>query len=460
MSQPRRIAVLDIGKTNAKVVVVDCDSGEEVAARRRPNEVLEAPPYPHYDVDGLWSFISDALATFARQPGYDAISITTHGAAAALIDGQGNLALPVIDYEHRYPEAIERAYRDLRPPFTQTFSPPLAGGLNLGAQIHYQKTVYPSDFGHTKAIVTYPQYWGFRLTGKIANEVTSLGCHTDLWRPEEGGYSSLVARLNIAELMPEVRSAFDTLGLTTQEVTASLGLAEPVPVFCGIHDSNASLLPHLAGREPPFSVVSTGTWVICFAVGGSFEGLDPARDCLANVDAYGRAVPSSRFMGGREFEMLAAELGPFDPKSALAAVPGVVSRGIMLLPNLAEGTGPFPGRPFQWVNGSGVSTHERWAAVCIYLALMTDTCLELIGAGGPVLVEGPFAANPVYLSALRSVTGRHVLAVDGSTGTAQGAALLAGTRIQRNERLAMPLPQVEIERYRDSWHNRAKRLST
>lgn len=29
----------------------------------------------------------------------------------------------------------------------------------------------------------YPQYWALRLTGIAANEVTSLGCHTDLWNP-------------------------------------------------------------------------------------------------------------------------------------------------------------------------------------------------------------------------------------------------------------------------------------
>ncbi|MCE3590562.1 hypothetical protein LXJ59_28655, partial [Escherichia coli] len=68
--------------------------------------------------------------------------------------------------------------------------------------------------------------------------------------------------------------------------------------FCGIHDSNASLLPHLMTRSSPFSVVSTGTWVVLFAVGGQLDKLDQARDTLANVDAYGKAVPSARFMGG------------------------------------------------------------------------------------------------------------------------------------------------------------------
>ena len=45
---------------------------------------------------------------------------------------------------------------------------------------------------------TYPQYWAFRLTGVAATEVTSLGCHTDLWNPRAGAFSSLVERDGLA----------------------------------------------------------------------------------------------------------------------------------------------------------------------------------------------------------------------------------------------------------------------
>ena len=44
--------------------------------------------------------------------------------------------------------------------------------------------------------------------------------------------------------------------------------------------------------------------MVSFAVGGRLDQLDPARDTLANVDAFGKAVPSARFMGGREFDFL------------------------------------------------------------------------------------------------------------------------------------------------------------
>lgn len=56
---------------------------------------------------------------------------------------------------------------------------------------------------------------------------------------------------------------------------------------------------------------------------------------------------------------------------------------------------------------------------------MTTTCLDLIGAQGPVIVEGPFAANRAFLMMLKTATGRPVLAGGSATGTSVGAACLA-----------------------------------
>ncbi|NNG69936.1 carbohydrate kinase [Rhizobium laguerreae] len=449
----RRIAVLDIGKTNAKVVVLDSETGAEIAVLKRPNITIKTGLYPHYDVEALWSFALDALKNLARAPGFDAISITTHGASAALLARDGTLAMPVIDYEHEYPQDIRDAYTRLRPSFDETFSPRLAMGLNVGAQLHYQKSAFPEEFAEVATILTYAQYWTARLTGVAANELTSLGCHTDLWNPRAGRYSSLVDRLAIRGLMAPIRSAFDALGPVLPDIAAELGLAAPVPVYCGIHDSNASLLPHLVHREAPFAVVSTGTWVINFGVGGDLAHLDPERDTLANVDAYGRAVPSSRFMGGREFETLSAEIGPVDEKAAQAAIGPVIDKGMMLLPNIAPGSGPFPGKASRWIGAEEASRDERSAAACLYLALMTDACLGLIGAKGPVIVEGPFALNETYLKLLAALAGREVMALPGSTGTSQGAALLTGIRPVSGAETHIPPTDIPgLTAYRTRWY--------
>ena len=54
----------------------------------------------------LWSFILDSLGALNREQPVDAISVTTHGVAAALLDADGDLALPVLDYEHDGPEQL------------------------------------------------------------------------------------------------------------------------------------------------------------------------------------------------------------------------------------------------------------------------------------------------------------------------------------------------------------------
>jgi sugar (pentulose or hexulose) kinase len=422
----RHIAVIDIGKTNAKVALVDLENMREIAVRTRPNAVLRDGPYPHYEIEGLWSFVLDSLAVINREQPVEAIAVTTHGATAVLLDGQGNLALPVLDYEHAGPDALAAEYDALRPAFEETGSPRLLNGLNVGAQIFWQMKTFPDEFARAASIVMYAQYWSWRLSGVLANEVTSLGCHTDLWSSSSRDYSSLVDRQDWRRLMPPVRQAGDSLGPILPEVARQAGLASSTPVYCGIHDSNASLLPHLFSRKPPFAVVSTGTWVVSMAIGGKTVRLNPARDTLINVNAFGNQVPSARFMGGREFEMI---MSGRDAGWTEADQETVLGKGIMLLPAVQRGSGPFAARESQWLQEEPASEGQRALAASFYLALMTATCLELIGADGPIIVEGPFARNSAFVRMLAAATGRSVVA-DGaaSTGTSVGAALLIAGR--------------------------------
>ncbi len=172
------------------------------------------------------------------------------------------------------------------------------------------------------------------------------------------------------------------------------------------------------------------------AIGGREIDLDPARDTLVNVNALGDPVRSARFMGGREFELLS------DGATAMAddnAIRSVVDRRIMLLPSVQQGSGPFPLAQSHWVGEP--SKEERAIAISFYLAMMTATCLDLIGADGATVVEGPFALNAQYCDMLQAATGRPVLPqVAQATGTSIGAAMLAGA--YRKGRLSDPKPKT------------------
>ena len=439
MTSRQCIAVIDIGKTNAKLALVDLAGLREVAVRRAPNRPKEGPPYPHHDHERLKAFILDSLAGFSRDFAIDAISVTAHGATVALLDSQGDLALPILDYEHDGPDTLANDYDAVRPAFAETGSPRLPGGLNAGAQLFWQMRTFPEAFERVRSIVTYPQYWSGWLTGVPANEVTSLGAHTDLWNFGDRRFSSLVERMGWLGRMAPLRQATERLGFLRDDISRKIGLERPVPVYCGIHDSNASLYPHLVTRKPPFSVVTTGTWVIAMALGGLPVELDPNRDTLVNIDAHGDAVRSARFMGGREFERLCPDACPEPGEAELAHV---LDRKIMLLPSRQAGTGPFPHHRSRWIGDPDrLTPPERKAAVSAYLAMMTATCLSLIGAQGPTVLEGPFAGNAVFRRVLGTATGRRVIYMEeGTTGTSLGAALLTDPA-----RLDAPPAETEIE---------------
>lgn len=447
------IAVIDIGKTNAKVVLVDKTSFCEIAVRTTPNTVVDAPPYPHFDTGRLWDFILDSLKALNAERKIDRISVTTHGATAALVVGRGDLVLPVLDYEHAGPQELLQEYRALRPAFAETGTPQLPMGLNAGLQLYWQSRRFPEAFARTDTILMYAQYWSFRLTGVRSGEVTSLGCHADLWEPGNRRYSSLVEGQDWTRLMPPLRKASDTLGPVTADVVAATGLDPDTPVHCGIHDSNASLLPYVLTTPSPYAVVSTGTWVVVMAMGARPSQLDERRDTLVNVNALGDPVPSARFMGGRAFSLLGGTNAPV----CETAVASVLARQAMILPSIPSGSGPFPGSQACWtVERGALGEDEAQAAIAFHLALMTASCLSLIGAQGPSIVEGPFAANRLYLAMLKVATGRDVLVGESATGTSVGAACLAAESIirPRLQPVEATLPR-EAASYVEKWRSLA-----
>jgi sugar (pentulose or hexulose) kinase len=446
------IAVLDVGKTNIKLLAIS-----------RPGEVLASMSTQAttgsgvLDVTPVNAWLRDGLSQLASQYRIDALVPTTHGAAAALV-GNDSLAHPVIDYEATPPADIDLAYDAIRPAFAETFSPRLPAGLNLGRQLFWVQRRRPQAWRETGAILTYPQYWAWRLTAVLASEVTSLGCHTDLWQPAAGKMSSLVEREGWSALFPPLRPAWERLGRLRPNWSAS---ALDCDVLCGIHDSNAAYLRYLASVEPPFVVVSTGTWVVCFNSAGQLSALDPVRDTLANVDALGRPVACSRFMGGREYAAIAGPsgLGIAPDDSDLKAV---IERRLFALPSFAQTGGPYPGTKGTRI-GSPRTPGEAAALATIYVALMTRESIRLTGSVRRVYIDGPFASNAAFCSVLAALMPDvEIWASEGIDGTAIGASLLASWRGDDTPpHMPMPLRRIEpaplaLDAYEREWLDRVR----
>jgi L-fuculokinase len=416
------VAVLDIGKTNTKLVVFDA-AGKVVGERSQVSAPLEPDarwPYLRLDTERAWAFYLAALKDVGAEFPIGAVSVAAHGAAGVLVTNEG-VAAPPVDYEFDGFAGVDAEYDALRPPFEESLTPNLPRGLNLGRQIFYVERKFPDAFARARAFLAWPQYWSWRLSGIVASEVTTIAAHSDLWRPMEGRLSSMVERLAWTRLFPPMRRAWETLGPLKREVAAATGLSPDVRVVCGAHDSNASLIPHLAARSDPFTVVSTGTWAILMAVGGKGR-LDPNADMLMNVDVRGRPVPTARFMGGREFAVLA---GDHPAEAHEADVAAIVAAGVMATPAFSDQGGPFGGRKGRIVGEAPTTPAGRTALATLYVALMTAHVLDRLEAPGDIIVEGGFNRSPAFAAVLAGLMpGRNVV-VAPTSGAAEGAAMLA-----------------------------------
>ncbi len=443
--------VLDIGKTNVKLSLIDA-SGRQLAEQRRPNEVLRNGPYPHHDTEGIWTWMLDTMQRFAAIAPAGSIVPVTHGATAALVDDDG-LVLPVLDYEFEPPATQRAQYLAQRPAYESTFSPLLPAGLNLGRQLAWLADAFPAEFGRARHLLMYPQYWAWRLSGVAAGEVTSLGCHTDLWQPARQQYSQLVEKMGWHELLPPLQPAWARLGPLRPELLERTGLPPHCQVVCGIHDSNASLLRHLdaASSSLPPAVLSSGTWVIAAVPGGALDGLREDADMLANSSALGQPVPCMRFMGGREFGVLA---GAAPVPCSVADLQQIIDQGSYALPAFADAGGPFAGRTGSVIGPVLPTDAERTALATLYCVLMSDYCLTALGAAGDIVVEGSFTNNPHFaplLAALRR--GQQVTVTDDASGTTCGGWMLAhwGAAPTVRAHAAAPLALQGWAQYRERW---------
>jgi len=449
-----KIAVLDIGKTHTKLALVDSD-GQVSEGPARANAPQQSAGMRTLDTAGIETWLIESLRVLAREAEIIAIVPVAHGAAAAYLR-DGRLATPVLDYESEPPAEIVSAYRASRDPFAQTLSPPLPMGLNLGLQLYWQEKLHPALRDDGVRILPWPQYWAWWLCGLRASEVTSLGCHTDLWCPEKRDFSDLAKRESWHARFAPLRKAADVLERIRPELAAKTGMPATCEILCGLHDSNAALLAARgidAVAEREFALVSTGTWFVAFASGASSRArLDPARDTLANVDVDANPVPSARFMGGREYEAIVGS--DFSHAATIDDAKAIVTRGVTTQPSFVAGSGPFPLAKGA-VAGETQSLGERAALASLHLAMMTATSLGLIGAKGPVVLEGRFASDPVFPGALASLLapGR-VLVSARADGIALGAARLRFPSLRFESGVVSPLP-FEIGAYADAWRAKA-----
>lgn len=462
MERKSCIAVLDIGKTNKKIVAYDEDLNVLKSNIRQIDEI-EQDGFVSDNVEEIRRFFFGQLKELNKEFPVKAISISAHGATFCCVDANGELSVPQVSYTtDPGPELDDRFYAEFGSPEelqkeTATASFNLL--LNAARGIYFVKNKFPGKFASTKYVLNYNSYWGFLLTGVAGAEYTYMGCHSFLWDFHNHQPSSVARKMGIADLLPiPLQHPWDVLGTISEQVAEETGLSPDTIVTHGLHDSNAALVPYMCTIDHDFVLNSTGTWCVDMHEVEDVEFTDDelGKTVFYNLNAYGRPVKTSIFLGGAEFDAYLeilkrihgeVEYPPFDPEMCQQVIN---DQRYFIMPGVTPGTGQFPECeariieahkefPLEDVKSGKVipaflkDQKLAHAVLDLSLVLQTSVAMARIGArdGLAIFTEGGFRRNETYNGLLSSLyPNSEYCRTNLEEASAVGAAICAKCAIE------------------------------
>jgi len=497
------IAVIDIGMTNKKVAVYD-DLLNQLDARYLVFDPVIVDGMECHDLEAMEEWFLTEIKSLAEKYPIKVISISTHGATFVCTGKNGKPAVPCVYYTHEPGDEFHKRFyetfgkkEELQ---AKTGTPAFKAMINPAKGLFFAQEKFAESFKNVTSVLPYPQYWGFRLTGKAGVESTYMGNHTYLWNHSEGCLSSVAQKLGIADKLPDkLCKPWDILGTIKCELAEKTGLPKETIVTMGIHDSNSALLPHFAKKgERGFILNSTGTWCVIM---NPVEKYGFAPDELGkvvffNISAFGNPIKTAIFLGGLEFETWSELIqkqhrrNDNPPWNEELYRRILKEKKIFLLPELTQGSGQFPssrarisdnGKNYYFDDlelaaDKGFADYETSIAVLrISLVMQTLTALERAGIqkGYDVYTEGGFRKDESYSRLLSSALSENkAFLTDIKEASALGAAIIAKMavsgdtgksleslsedfKISYNEQEKGSFP--ELEPYRKAWLSEAEK---
>jgi L-fuculokinase len=317
MSPGKVAAIFDVGKTNKKLLLFNQEYQLVKETTVQLPETTDEDGFDCEDVHALTNWVISNFEELSMSAGYQvaALNFSSYGASFVHLDKTGEPCLPLYNYLKPFPEKLKSAFYDRyggEEKFSMLTASPVLGSLNSGMQLYRLKNEQPDLFSRITASLHLPQYLNYILSGKASTDITSIGCHTNLWNFRSNSYHEWVQ-------LEKIGGKFAPVVLGDALVNDPVSSRQP-PIGVGLHDSSAALIPYLLHFKDPFILISTGTWCISM---NPFNK-DPltrdelSNDCLCYLTYKGEPVKSSRLFAGNEHEQQIKKLGDFFNKDVQA----------------------------------------------------------------------------------------------------------------------------------------------
>jgi sugar (pentulose or hexulose) kinase len=417
------IAIVDAGRTNKKLLLFDESYQVVFQATAVLPETKDYDDFPSEDVEALTRFVSTSLEEVFKDSRFDvrAINFSGYGASFVLIGADGKPVCPLYNYLKPYPpELLDKFYASYggKEKFSRLTASPVLGSLNSGMQLYRLRHENPETFQKVRFALHVPQFLSYLVTGKPFSDLTSIGCHTNLWDFTANNYHAWVKAEGIDAVLPPIVSSRTVLAVNYHSKSIVAGV--------GLHDSSSALIPYLREFTEPFILISTGTWSISLNPFNSdpLTDVELAQDCLCYISFEGNPVKASRFFIGPEYDKQIQRISAFfnQPLAEFEhfAFDPELARNLMIDPDRSA---PFADRDLAGFSDCISAYHQ----MVLELAVRQVKSTRLTIGTRPVskiYVDGGFSHNSVFMSYLALLlTDLEVYSAAMPQGTSLGCAL-------------------------------------
>ncbi len=426
------IAIFDIGKTNKKFFLID--EYYKIVLERTANfkETVDDDGDPCEDIDLLTNWVKQSLSDILALKKFDikALNFSTYGASFVHIDHDGEVAAPLCNYLKAFPEDLKdefyAKYGGEQAVSRETASPVL-GNLNSGMQLYRIKHKKPELFTNIRYSLHLPQYLTYLVTGKYFSDITSIGCHTQLWDFVKNDYHDWVYKEGIDRILAPIFPSDNSMPIEHSGHEFQVG--------SGLHDSSSALIPYLASFSEPFILISTGTWCISLNPfnNNPLTAEELSKDCLCYMEYHGRPVKASRLFAGNEHEQqskrIAEHFGkPLDHYKKVKYNPEYIA--LHANANLKTGVegslmqqSAFSSRDLSTFTSYDEAYHFLILDIMSQQQASTQLVIQDTGVKR-IFVDGGFGKNVVYMNLLAAAFPYlEIFAASVAQATAIGAAL-------------------------------------
>lgn len=413
------IAVFDIGKTNKKLLLFDEQLKIVFEHADQFAESMDEDGFPCDDLEKLNNFVFESLRTVLSKSQFDlkGLNFTAYGASFVYIDESGKALSPLYNYLKPYPEELlEQFYSSYggRTEFAKETASPVLGSLNSGMQLYRIKYERHDLLDRIKYALHLPQYLSFLISGKSYSDITSIGCHTNLWDFRKNTYHHWLENEGLLDKLAPI-SPSDSIIKTNFE-------GHSFDVGIGLHDSSSALIPYLVNFKEPFLLISTGTWCISLNPfnASPLSTFELESDCLCYLHYQGKPVKASRLFAGNEHEQ---ELNRITNYFALPRSRYEQMNFDTTFLNYLDQEEVYSGTDL----ATYTSDTEAYHRLMVHIIKQQKISSELVIKGSEVkriFVDGGFSKNSIYMNLLSIVFPEmEVFAASMAQSTAMGAAV-------------------------------------